>query len=331
MRERAFPFVWLIGTAACTGFVSTGEGAGGGAAAGGSAAQGTTSGSDASASGTTGTTGAGGAMTTTSSGSAGTGSSTAASTGSGAACVPECADATVCCDGKCRRLENDPLNCGACGNACKTDAAPFCGGGQCGPAPCEGVTPCSSQQHCCGVACCAQAELCCNVPGPIEFGPSCQAPVEGTCPVGCAGCRCAAPDTPIATPAGERPIAELREGELVYSVHRGRLAVVPIRQVVRREVKDHSVVEVLLESGRTLAISGAHPLADGRMVEDARAGDELFGARVERVRVVAYPHSHTYDILPASDTGTYLAAGALVGSTLFGRVTVPGMSLAEAQ
>jgi len=41
--------------------------------------------------------------------------------------------------------------------------------------------------------------------------------------------RCASPDTPIATPDGERPIAELREGDLVYSVDGG--AIVPVGEI----------------------------------------------------------------------------------------------------
>jgi hypothetical protein len=32
--------------------------------------------------------------------------------------------------------------------------------------------------------------------------------------------------------------------------------------------------------------------------------------------VIPYEHAFTYDILPASETGTYYAAGALIGSTL---------------
>jgi hypothetical protein len=32
---------------------------------------------------------------------------------------------------------------------------------------------------------------------------------------------------------------------------------------------------------------------------------------------VPYEHPFTYDILPASSTGTYIAGGKLIGSTLY--------------
>ena len=132
----------------------------------------------------------------------------------------------------------------------------------------------------------------------------------------CFYCECAAPDTPIATPSGERPIAELRVGDLVYSVENEAIVVVPIARVNRRRVEAHRVVEVRLETGARLHISPGHPPADGRTFADLRAGGELDGQRVVATRVVPYTHSHTYDILPASSTGTYFAAGALIGSTL---------------
>jgi hypothetical protein len=40
------------------------------------------------------------------------------------------------------------------------------------------------------------------------------------------------------------------------------------------------------------------------------------GREVASIRVVPYGHDATYDILPDSDTGTYFAGGALIGSTL---------------
>ena len=49
---------------------------------------------------------------------------------------------------------------------------------------------------------------------------------------------------------------------------------------------------------------------------DLAADDRLDGVRIVSAELVPYRHSHTYDILPASDTGTYYAGGVLVGSTL---------------
>jgi hypothetical protein len=135
-------------------------------------------------------------------------------------------------------------------------------------------------------------------------------------PASCCDCRCAAPDTPIATPAGDRPIASLREGDLVLSLDGGRLAAVPILRTNRVAVANHHVVEVRLESGTRLHISDGHPTGDGRRFSDLAPGDRLGDARVVSVMSVPYGHPFTHDILPASDSGTYLAGGALVGSTL---------------
>ena len=127
---------------------------------------------------------------------------------------------------------------------------------------------------------------------------------------------CAAPDTPIFTPEGQRPIASLAAGDLVYSLHEGRLQAVPLGQVSRRVVRNHAVVEVTLSSGAKLQISAPHPTADGRRFADLQPGSRLGDQTVVAVATVPYEHDHTYDIRPASDTGTYVAAGALVGTTL---------------
>jgi len=65
-----------------------------------------------------------------------------------------------------------------------------------------------------------------------------------------------------------------------------------------------------------LEISGVHPTADGRTFADLHSGDDLDGVRVVGASVIPYAHDATYDILPDSDTGTYFAAGVLIGSTL---------------
>lgn len=136
--------------------------------------------------------------------------------------------------------------------------------------------------------------------------------LHGDCPI------CAAPDTPIATPAGERAIAALRPGDLVYSVDRGEIAVVPVLRVGRTPVAGHRVVRVVLDSGAALEISAGHPTWDGRTFGDLRVSSWLDREhRVESVARVPYAHDATYDILPDSDTGTYFAAGALIGSTMF--------------
>jgi hypothetical protein len=135
--------------------------------------------------------------------------------------------------------------------------------------------------------------------------------------MGCAPlCKCAAPDTPIATPRGNEPIASLKVGDLVYSVDHGEVTVVPIVRANRTPVSGHSVVRIVLESGAVLEISALHPTADGRNFGILESGDQLDGVRITSALIVPYSHDATYDILPASDTGAYFAGGVLVGSTL---------------
>ena len=128
---------------------------------------------------------------------------------------------------------------------------------------------------------------------------------------------CAAPDTPIATPDGEQPIASLRVGDLVYSVDHDATVVVPLLKVEHTAVVHHRVVRVALEDGRVLEISPGHPTADGRTFGDLVAGGKLDAEHgVQSAELVPYAFDATFDILPGSSTGTYYAAGALIGSTL---------------
>jgi hypothetical protein len=113
---------------------------------------------------------------------------------------------------------------------------------------------------------------------------------------------------------------------LVYSIHAGERRAVRVREAKRLPVSNHRVVRMTLEDGRTIAISGEHPLANGSKVADVRAGSLIHGVRVLAVEVVPYGGAATFDILPESDTGTYFAAGMLVGSTMFGAVRVPEQS-----
>ena len=167
--------------------------------------------------------------------------------------------------------------------------------------------PCGSG----ALSCSCAASLCTGNPG----APSC---------ISAAGlslsCRfdsvCASPETLIATPSGERRIVELVPGDLVYSVDRNGLQAVPLLRIGHTVVYNHHVIQLTMADGAVLEMSAGHPTADGRTFGQLRSGDMLDGALIESSRTIPYRFSQTYDILPASDTGTYVAAGKLVGSTL---------------
>lgn len=156
---------------------------------------------------------------------------------------------------------------------------------------------------------------------PADIPPFCNDKGMGSAPppppIMCPAAICASPDTPIATPDGERAIAELRAGDLVYSVHEGAVVAVPLARVGRTAVTNHHVVRVELANGRVLEVSGRHPLAEGGTFADLVPGALMDGTEVRAVENIPYSHEYTHDILPASDTGTYYAAGVRIGSTLF--------------
>jgi hypothetical protein len=186
----------------------------------------------------------------------------------------------------------------------------------CGPPPTTGDSRCPKAIPNDGSPCNVPVDEHCPPGGCSHLDVSC---VEGTwkwsypasgCPV------CASPDTPIATPGGERPIASIAVGDLVYSVVDEAIVPVPVLRVGHTRVLGHHVVRVKLSSGRVLEISPGHPTADGRLFGDLRAGGTLDGERIESAKVVPYERAETFDILPASKGGTYFAAGVRIGSTL---------------
>jgi hypothetical protein len=247
-------------------------------------------------------------------GNGGVGGSGGSGGSGGGRCEPACGEARECCGSECVNRANDPQNCGACGETC--DASSYCTGGRCVSRPCMAV--CEGGTTCCGSDCCGSGQLCCDPQGPVDVGPRCVEPDErGSCAPGCAPlCKCAAPETPIATPSGDRPIASLQVGDRVYSIDRGALRAVPILRTNRSPVANHHAMRVALVSGVVLHISPGHPTADGRRFGELHAGDDIDGVAITSAELVPYIHDATYDILPDSDSGSYFAGGVLVGSTL---------------
>jgi hypothetical protein len=220
-------------------------------------------------------------------------------------CMEDCeSSGLTCCDGECVNAGNDPFNCGACGTVCA--AGTMCNAGSCSEAQCGE---------------CADGELCCLLmQGPWSL--ACSEPQNGTCPVGCPLCDCASPGTKIATPSGERDIAELKVGDVVYSIENESIVEATLSQVRQRPVANHEVMQIELESGRVLRISAPHPTADGRTFGALEPGQTLDGMGIVGARPIPYAHPFTYDILPNTSTGVYFAEGVAIGSTLHG----PSMS-----
>ena len=133
---------------------------------------------------------------------------------------------------------------------------------------------------------------------------------------GIATAICCHPDTPIATPDGDKRIADLREGDLVLTVHQGRVEARAIRAAQSVPVRDHIVQRVRLGNGVTLSITPNHPTSEGYGIGDLRAGDYIGGVRIVATEPIPYNAKATYDILPDSDTATYFAGGAHLGSTM---------------
>ena len=248
------------------------------------------------------------------------------------------AAASPLCGGKVCAADEDCCGPAECGRCIKKLTGPYCpsqcSASYCGPS----MVSCKANEICvdavvsagaaiasatarCATNPCGTQALDCSCAGTacsaVDTQTTCSSVDSATGLVRCVGGnKCAAPDTPIATPTGNRAIADLRVGDLVYSEHDGALVTVPLVQVARRPAAGHVVVHLVTARGAVLDISGPHPTADGRRFADLRVGDVLDGDAIVAREVVPYPHAFTYDILPASSTGTYVAAGLLIGSTL---------------
>jgi hypothetical protein len=128
--------------------------------------------------------------------------------------------------------------------------------------------------------------------------------------------------TPIATPAGDRPIEELTAGSAVlsWSIARGAPVVARVLAVKRRHARE--LLELTLADGLTLRVSANHPLylparADWVAAGELRPGDRLGVLADGRLAPVAIDAIATRTVdtdvfdLTIETTHAYFAGGVL--------------------
>lgn len=124
--------------------------------------------------------------------------------------------------------------------------------------------------------------------------------------------KCNAPYTLITTPSGVALIKDLKAGDLVISDG----AAARIIKSSRVRARNHKVCRIVFANKKILDISPGHPLPDGTLISALKPGDEISGLKILKIDLIPYKFDYTYDILPGSASGTYLANGVLVSSTL---------------
>jgi len=129
---------------------------------------------------------------------------------------------------------------------------------------------------------------------------------------------CLASNTNIATPIGSINVTQITVGTHVWSINEnGEKIVATVIKVARTPVpKTHRVVHLVLTDKKEVWVSPNHPTTDGRTVGTLRPGDNYDGTRVAQTELVPYWDSATYDLLPDSSSGDYMANGIWLGSTL---------------
>lgn len=129
---------------------------------------------------------------------------------------------------------------------------------------------------------------------------------------------CLAAGTMIDAPKGLVLVQDLRVGDSVFTQDEyGRKVVQPVLKTASVPAQaGQPIVHLVLQDGRDVWLSGGHPLADGRLVADLKAGDTVDGSNVALIESAGYEGAATYDLLPAGPTGAYWANRILMGSTL---------------
>jgi hypothetical protein len=177
------------GDASVGGSSGGGSGGGSGSSSGSASSSGGSGSSSGSASSSGGSSGAGSSSGGGSGSGSGSGSSSGGGSDAGETCAVVCTLQQKCCGGKCVDSQDDPFNCGTCGNACTGDKS-ACVNGKCETPPCDNTKACTAGQTCCGESCCTQGQLCCVIEGGPAQLPRCITPTaqQPTCPAGCPLC-----------------------------------------------------------------------------------------------------------------------------------------------
>jgi hypothetical protein len=143
--------------------------------------------------------------------------------------------------------------------------------------------------------------------------------VSSRTPTGPPNCPiCLAAATLISTPSGDVRVTDIKPGMLVWTATGGGAPIAePVLEIGNTEVPaGHLMVHLVLADGRELLASPGHRTADGRQLGSLARGDSLDGSTISAWELVPYSGSHTYDLLPAGETGNYWANGILLSSTL---------------
>jgi len=129
---------------------------------------------------------------------------------------------------------------------------------------------------------------------------------------------CLSENTTIDTSFGYIPVKSIKTGDIVWTTDNERIKQrATILKTSKVQVKDHQMSHIILANGYHVYASPNHPLGDGRPIGTIVVGDTIDNSEVVIAELVPYSGQYTYDILPSGDTGTYLANGILLKSTLF--------------
>lgn len=130
--------------------------------------------------------------------------------------------------------------------------------------------------------------------------------------------KCLPETAHIDTPQGARRVSALTPGDSVYTLNTaGEKVVSKVLRVVSVPVTESApMVRLRLADGRSVVGSAGHPTAKARAFGELRIGDSVDGAQIVGIEPVLYTGSHTWDLLPAGDTGSYGSHGVQIGSTL---------------